>query len=141
MEMDMEDVRRPLPRPTLDSEPYWRAARNRELHLQRCRACGSYRFYPSSVCWDCLSPEFDWLRVSGRGTVYSHTTVHRPPSDAFAADVPYVIALIALEEGPCLMSNVVECPPEAVRIGMPVKVAFRPMSPEITLPVFTPAGG
>ncbi len=131
---------RPVPRPTPDSQPYWDACTRHELQLQRCRSCGSFRFYPSPVCWDCMSLEYDWTRVSGLGEVYSFTIVHRPPQQAFAADVPYVVALVVLAEGPCMMSNVVGCPVEAVHIGMPVRVAFQDIAPGATLPVFTPRG-
>ena len=85
-----------------------------------------------------MSQEYDWTRVSGLGTVYSFTVVHRPPAEAFAAAVPYVIALIVLAEGPCMMSNVVSCPVEDVYIGMPVRVAFQDIGQGTTLPVFTP---
>jgi len=82
--------------------------------------------------------EYDWVRTSGLGTVYSFTIVHRPPVEAFASDVPYVIALVVLAEGPCMMSNVVNCPSGEVYIGMAVRVAFRSVSPGMTLPVFEP---
>lgn len=134
----MNATQRPRPRPTLDSKPYWDACARHELQLQRCRACQSFRFYPSPVCWDCMSQEYDWTRVSGLGTVYSFTVVHRPPEEAFAADVPYVIALIVLREGPCMMSNIVSCPVDDVYIGMPVRVAFQDIGAGTTLPVFTP---
>jgi len=129
---------RPRPRPTLDSEPYWHACARHELQLQRCRTCQSFRFYPSPVCWDCMSQQYDWTRVSGLGTVYSFTVVHRPPQEAFAADVPYVVALVVLAEGPCMMSNVVSCPVDDVYIGMPVRVAFQDIGPGTSLPVFEP---
>jgi len=86
-----------------------------------------------------MSQEYDWTRVSGLGTVYSFTVVHRPPEKAFSAEVPYVIALVVLAEGPCMMSNVVNCPQEAVHIGMAVQVAFRDLTSDVSLPVFEPS--
>ena len=80
----------------------------------------------------------EWTAVSGRGTLYSFTVVHRAPSTAFAAEVPYVVAVVELDEGVRLMSNLIRCAPDAVRIGMPLKVAFRKLSDSVTLPVFEP---
>lgn len=131
---------RPLPVPDQDTQPYWEAARRHELLIQRCLACGEHYFYPRPHCPHCLSNRTEWVRASGRGTVYAFTVVHRPPSPAFADRVPYVVALIDLAEGPRLMSNVVGCAPDAVHCGMAVEVAFEDVTPDIALPVFRPAG-
>lgn len=131
----------PLPKPDKDSAAYWEAARRHELVMQRCAHCYRFRFYPRSVCPYCLSDEFQWQRVSGRGVIHSFTVVHRPPHPAFRDRVPYVLALIKLEEGIQMMSNVVDCDPTMVRIGMPVEVTFDDITPEITLPKFRPAPG
>jgi len=133
----MKSPRR-LPRPTLDSKQYWEACARHELQLQRCRSCASFRFYPSPVCPDCTGYEFDWVRIEGLGTVYSFTIVHRAPDDSFAKDVPYIVALVRLEQGPCMMSNIVGCSADAVYVGMPVRVAFRDAAPGVALPVFEP---
>jgi uncharacterized OB-fold protein len=129
---------RPLPAPDASTEPYWAAAREGRLVMPRCIDCGHFHFYPKTLCPACSSPRLEWTACSGRAEVYSYTVVHRAPSPAFAADVPYVVAAIALEEGPHLMSSVINCPPDAVHVGMPVRVAFRRASDEITLPVFEP---
>ena len=126
----------PLPRPDKDSEAYWDAARRHELVLQQCLECNRFRFYPRSVCPNCLSEKFEWRRVRGRGVIYSFTIVHRPPTPAFRDQVPYVLALIELEEGVRMMSNVVECEPTSVRIGMTVEVTFHDITSEMTLPKF-----
>lgn len=126
----------PLPKPDRDSEAYWEAARRHELVLQQCLECNRFRFYPRLVCPNCLSDKFEWKRASGRGVIYSFTVVHRPPTPAFRDRVPYVLALIDLEEGVRMMSNVIECAPNAVRIGMPVEVTFDQVTDEITLPRF-----
>jgi hypothetical protein len=105
--------------------------------VQRCGACGGYVFIPQPVCTHCQSGELEWVRSSGRGTLYSYTTVHRPQRPEFA--VPYTVAIVELEEGFFMLTNLVDCPPEQMRIGMPVEVSFRPMSDEITLPMFRPA--
>jgi hypothetical protein len=128
----------PLPKPDQDSAEYWAAARRHELVLQQCSACGRFRFYPRAVCPHCLSEKFEWRPSSGRGRIYSFTVIHRPPSPAFRDRVPYVLALVELEEGVRMMSNVVGCDPQAVEIGLRVEVTFEDLTPEITLPVFKP---
>lgn len=137
--MSQATGQRPLPVPDHDTRPYWEAARRHELLIQRCRACGQHYFYPRSHCPHCLSDQTEWLRASGRGTVYSFTVTHRAPHPGFADRVPYTVALIELAEGPRIMSNVVGCPPDDVRIGMPVEVDFEDVTPEVSLPVFRPA--
>ncbi|SRR6266487_227718 len=126
----------PLPKPDKDSQTYWDAARRHELVLQRCGECNRFRFYPRLICPYCLSYQFEWRRASGRGAIYSFTVIHRPPSPAFRDRVPYVLALIDLEEGVRMMSNVVDCDPRAVGIGMAVEVTFDDITEEITLPKF-----
>jgi uncharacterized protein len=105
-----------------------------ELRLQRCAHCGAYQFYPRVICAGCLGRELDWVPAIGRGRVRSFTVVRRAISPAYEA--PYVVALIALEEGPTLMSHVVDCAPEDVRVGAPVHVAFEAWSATVSLPVF-----
>lgn len=126
-----------LPQPTPVSAPYWQAAREGRLVVQRCTACGHLQLYPRSLCTRCSGERLDWLDASGRGHVKTFTVIRRAVSAAYEPDVPYVVALIALEEGPTLMSNVVGCPPESVRIGAPVRVRFDVWTPEVTVPVFT----
>jgi hypothetical protein len=126
----------PLPRPTALSRPHWDGCREGVLRVQRCRDCGHFVFIPQPLCTRCQSDALDWTASSGRGVVYSYSVVHRPPRPAFA--VPYVVAIVELEEGWHMLTNVVECRPEDVRVGLPVEVAFRRMSDEITLPCFRP---
>ena len=106
--------------------------------MPRCNDCGKYHFYPHPLCPHCSSAKLEWVEVSGRGKLYSYTVVHRAPSKAFADEVPYVVAVVELEEGPRLMSNLKGCAPEAAKIGMSLKVAFRKLSESVTLPVFEP---
>ena len=134
----MAEYHKPVPVPTGESQPYWAGCKRHELLLQRCRACGHIQFYPRAVCTGCLSQDLDWTKASGRGSVYSYSVVYRAPSKVFAADAPYTTAIIELEEGVRMMSNVVGCPPEEVRIGMPVEVIFEDVSEEIALPKFRP---
>jgi uncharacterized OB-fold protein len=135
----MADTAKPIPVPNEDSRKFWDACRENKLLLQQCKACGHVRFYPRILCTECGSTETTWIELSGRGNVYSHTTIHRAPSAAFKADVPYVLALVSLEEGGRMMTNIVGCKPEQVAIDMPVKVIFEKYSDEIYVPKFEPA--
>lgn len=140
-EVEMGSYEGPLPKPDKDSEVYWQAARRHELLLQQCSDCERFRFYPRSVCPHCLSDKFRWRPSSGRGRVYSFTIIHRAPTPAFRDQVPYVLALIDLDEGVRMMSNVIDCDPGVVRIGLRVEVIFADVTPEISLPKFKPSGG
>ena len=131
-----EQAKMPLPRPTALSRPHWEGCRVGMLRVQRCRDCGQYVFIPQPLCTRCQSEALEWVTSSGRGTVYSYTVVHRPPRPAFA--VPYVVAVVELEEGWHMLTNLVDCMPAAVRVGLPVEVTFRAMSDAITLPYFRP---
>lgn len=135
-----EDYKAPLPAATPDSAPFWEAARRHELRLQRCRGCAQAYFYPRNVCPHCLSADVEWFTASGRGRLHSFTVVHRglkyPP-----LPTPYVLALIELDEGPRLMSNLVGIDPDPARIrcDMPVVVEWADVTAEATLPRFRPA--
>ena len=130
-----------LPRPTPESAPFWQGCRDHKLLLQYCTACGTHQFYPRIICANCMSQQLEWREASGRGTVETYTIVTRAVSDAYAADVPYVIALITLEEGPRMMSNVIGCDVESVKCGVAVEVVFEQWSAEITMPKFRPVAG
>jgi uncharacterized protein len=130
---------RPLPSPNALTEPYWQAAHQRELKLPRCEACAKFHFYPRSTCPHCGSSKLAWQAVSGKGEVYSFTVVHRAPSKGFAEQVPYAVAVIALAEGPHLMTRLTQVQVDAVTIGMRVEVDFERQDEETTLPVFRPA--
>jgi len=132
-------AQKPIPRPYQDSQAYWDAAKEKRLLLQHCRDCGKPQFYPRGVCSHCLGSALDWVEASGRGKVHTFTVCHRAPHPGFAADLPFVIAVIELDEGVRMMSNIVGCDPKTVRIDMPVKVVFEAATPEITMPKFEPA--
>ena len=131
--------KKPLPRIDEETRGYWEACARHELYVQRCRNCGTKRFYARAVCPKCLSSDTEWLRASGRGTVYSFTVTHQNQAPGFREELPYVLAYVELAEGPRMMTNIVGCAPDAVRIGMPVEVVFEDVTPEITLPRFRPA--
>lgn len=128
----------PLPTPTPLSRPHWDGCREGVLRVQRCGSCGSHVFIPRPVCTSCLSTELEWVESSGRGTLYSYTTVHRPQRPEF--EVPYTVVIVELEEGFHMLSNLIDAPTGGIEIGMPLEVCFREMTEEITLPLFRPAG-
>jgi uncharacterized OB-fold protein len=129
---------KPLPQSTPAMAPFWEAARRHELVVQRCRACGARRFPARELCSGCLSREADWEPVSGRGTVFSVAVVHHALHPGFAAEVPYAVVVVELEEGPRMISNLLGVAPGDIRIGLPVEVVFEEVTPEITLPKFRP---
>ena len=131
--------RKPLPRIDEESRGWWEALARHELYFQRCRGCGTDRLYPRALCPACLSSATEWVRASGRGTVYTFTVTRQNQAPGFREELPYVLAIVELEEGPRLMTNVIGCAPDAVRIGMPVEVVFDDVTPEVTLPKFAPA--
>ena len=130
---------KPLPQPTPISQPFWDAANERRLSIQRCVACERYVFYPRPLCPHCGGAELVWTDVSGRGSLYSYTIARRPTMRAFLADVPYVIAIVELEEGPRMTTHIVDCEPEAVTIGMAVEATFEDVTDEVALVKFRPA--
>ena len=132
---------KPLPVPTNPelSKPFWDAAKRHELVVPRCKRCSNLHFYPRELCPICLSSDLEWVPISGRGRVYSFTVVYQPANRAFAQETPYVFAMIQLDEGPRLISNVVEVPVEDVKVDMPVVVVFDDVTPEVTLVKFKPA--
>ena len=126
-----------IPRIRPESERFWESCRLHAMELQRCRACNAFRYYPAPICPRCWSLEADWTPVSGNGVVYSYSWVHRP-APGFRDLVPYAYALVELEEGPVLPTNVVETTPDELRIGMDVAVDYLDLTDRISLPVFVP---
>ena len=128
----------PLPVPNADNAGFWEGCRNHELRLQRCAGCGAYRHHPRPMCPQCNSFEYEWARVSGHGVLYSFTIAHGPTLPVFQERAPYNVAVIELDEGPYLVSNIVNCVDAELRIGMPVEVTFEDIDDDITLPKFQP---
>jgi uncharacterized OB-fold protein len=131
---------RPLPRINRDSATYWESARAHELKLQRCNDCGKLRFYPSLSCHYCGSLDAEWTTVNGEGEVYTYSVVYRAPGAPFADLLPLVVAMVTLDEGPTMMSNVVGVDPSEVKIGMRVRLTYEDVNDACTLPVFVPIG-
>jgi len=134
----MTEYAKPIPFPDNVTGTFWEATKNNKLLIQRCGDCGAHQFFPQSYCRNCLGENVDWIEASGKGKVYTFTIVNRPPTVRFQEDVPYVVALIELEEGVRMMSNVVGIDPDDVRVDMPVEVVFDEITSTISLPKFRP---
>ena len=128
----MADRRMPAPPLTPESAPFQDAAAEGRFMLRRCTACGRAHWYPRAVCPFCFG-ETAWEQASGRGTVYSWSVMRR-------ADPPFSIAYVTLEEGPTMMTSLVDCDLDALRIGMAVEVVFKPAEGGAAVPCFRPAG-
>lgn len=134
----MNPYSKPLPEMLSETAGFWEATTRGELVIQKCLDCGALIYFPRMICPHCLSRNLGWKRASGRGTIHSYTIMHRVLYDSFADDVPYVYAIIDLEEGVRMTSNVINIAPEAVHVGLPVKVTFIPANADIAIPVFEP---
>ena len=124
----------PAPHVNPETEAFWAAAEERRFMVRGCRACGRVHWYPRAVCPFCASEDTEWRPASGLGTVYSFSPVRQ-------ASEPYVIAYVTLDEGATMLTNIVGCPPDDVRIGQRVSVLFHPTVDGPPVPVFQPHDG
>ena len=136
--MDTPDYLKPIPVPSKETRPFWEATRAKKLVMPRCTSCGTFRFPVSRHCRACGKEGHEWVEVSGRGKIFTFVTYHRHYHPGFANELPYVVGLVELEEGPRIISNIVGVAPEAVRCDMPVAVRFEPITADIALPKFAP---
>ena len=125
----------PVPAIDPDSTPYWAALDQHRLILKRCGACGKAHFYPRELCPYCHADDLTWVEASGRGAIYSFTVCRRPAGPAFAAEIPYVVALVDLAEGPRMMTRILG-DPAAVAIGRAVRVRFERQNETLVFPFF-----
>lgn len=136
------NLKKPLPAITTEAKPFWDAAAQQKLVMQRCRDCRAWVWTPRPACNECGSGHLDWTPMSGTGSIYSFTVIRqiagRAASKAFEPDVPYVVAWVDLDEGPRMITNIVGCDVDDVKLGMKVTVQFEQASPEIWLPKFRP---
>jgi uncharacterized OB-fold protein len=130
----MAGQKRAIPPPVITAEtrPYWEGAAAGQLLIKHCTACGEFHHYPRSICPFCGSDRTEWRQASGRGTVYSFSVMRR-------AAEPYAIAYVTLEEGVTLMTNIVDCDLDQIRIGQAVRVVFKPSDGGPAVPMFAPA--
>jgi len=136
----MPEWNKPLPTISGETKPYWDNCRRGRLLIQKCDSCGEYQFYPRGICANCWSNDIQWITSSGKGTVWTFTVTYQNGTPGFAEDVPYVLALVELEEGVRMFTNIVECDPRSVTIGMPVEVTFIQATNQISVQYFKPVG-
>ena len=129
-----------IPNPDFETQPFWDAAREHRLLIQRCDECGRHQFYPRPFCAKCWSADIAWVEASGRARLYSYSIVHQNDLPPFPERVPYVAAVVDLDEGPRMLSNVVDCPHDEIDVGMALEVEYRELNDDITIPVFHRAG-
>lgn len=123
---------------TPTAQTYWDAARREELQIQECTACSRRQFYPRELCHHCWSKDLKWIVCSGKAIIHSFTVCHVAPHPDFVDQLPLVIAIVDLEEGVRMTTNIVECDPAAVRIDMPVEAVFDHVTETATLVKFRP---
>jgi uncharacterized OB-fold protein len=128
---------RPEPRPTAETAAYWHAAREERLTVQRCHDCGRHQFYPRAFCTACLSEHLEWVDAAGTGSIYTFTICRVPAHPSMTDKVPYAVAVIELDEGIRMLTNIVDCPIERIRVGARVELRFERISADTVLPQFT----
>lgn len=134
----MTEWQKPVPPMDPESKPFWEACRRHELYIQQCTVCHQHYYYPRNICPHCLSSEVEWVKLSGRGQIYTYTVTYQHGGAGFRDNLPFVMAYVELDGtgGVRMLTNVVDCDPEAVRIGLPVEVTFVDVDAERAIPMF-----
>lgn len=133
------DYDKPLPKLNADSRPFWSGCKEHQLRFQKCNNCGHVRWPASIICPMCYSYDTDWIVASGRGKVFTFVVYHKAYHPGFQSDLPYVVAIVELEEGPHIFTNITACSPDQVRCDMPVEVTWEDITEEFSLPKFQPS--
>lgn len=134
----MSDIPAVLPRYSPEAEPFWEGLRNGKVRIQRCNECDSYQFYPRPICVKCWSKDIVWDTIDATGVVYSYTVPSFAPHPSFKARLPYIVALVDLDVGVRMMTNIVDCDPDEVTIGMSVEPAITSIEAGHALLYFKP---
>jgi len=129
---------KPLPHPNPDTRAFWESCRNHRLTFQQCTGCGHVRWPAAIICPQCHSASYERVVSCGRGTVFSYVVYHQALHPAYQDEVPYVVAVVQLEEGPRFLTNIVGCEPDAVACDMPVELLWEDITEEFSLPKFQP---
>jgi len=132
----MSTQQRPLPQTTVITQPFWDACAEKKLVIQQCNECGNKQFYPRILCLQCASDDLQWLQCSGKGLIYSYTVNHRAPHAYFKEKLPYVVAVVTLDEGVRMLANIFNFDREKLAINAAVKVVFENTEQGFTLPEF-----
>ncbi|MDA0339741.1 MAG: Zn-ribbon domain-containing OB-fold protein [Proteobacteria bacterium] len=125
-----------LPRPTPETQAYWDAAKEHRLLIQQCGDCSTHQFYPRPHCTHCGSGNMNWVEADGRATIVSFSVINRPVSKVYADPNSSILALVRLQEGPLMMTNIIDCDPADLAIGDAVTVVFEDWTDEISMPKF-----
>ena len=136
--MTTTEYTKPLPRPQALDMPYWEGLKKHELRMQKCSDCGHIWFPPAFGCPKCLSTKYEWAKLSGKGKVWSWSIFHQVYYKSFAPEVPYNVIQVQVEEGPIMISNMVECKNEDIKCDMRVEIVFDHVTEAVTLPKFKP---
>jgi len=131
--MTMKERKLPAPVATPEGEAFWKAAAEGKFLVKRCTDCGKVHWYPRAICPFCFSDRTEWIAGSGKGTIYTYSVMRRAPE-------PYAIAYVTLDEGPTMMTNIVDCDLDSIRIGQKVRLVFKPTDGGPPMPMFTPVG-
>ncbi|MEW6663999.1 MAG: Zn-ribbon domain-containing OB-fold protein [Thermodesulfobacteriota bacterium] len=134
----MEENTKPLPRVNQDNREFWRGCKQHELRFQQCKDCGHVRWPASMVCPECLSRSTQWIVSSGKGKVYTFAVYHVAFHPGFKDELPYVVADVELNEGPRLVTQIVDCPHDQIVCDMPMVVKWDDITEEFSLPKFRP---
>ena len=134
----MEGYKKPLPCVDDDTREFWKGCKAHELRFQKCKECGHVRWPASLICPSCHSKDTTWLAASGKGKVFTFAVYHVAFHPGFKDALPYIVADVELEEGPRLVTNIIDCPVEKVKCDLPVVVAWHDINDEFTLPKFRP---
>ena len=129
--MQSQDRKLQAPQPNVETAAFWKAAEEGRLMIGKCNACGKVHYYPRTICPFCFSDRTELQQTSGNGTIYTYSVMRRAP-------VPYAIAYVTLSEGPTMMTNIVDCDLDAIRIGQQVRLVFKPSDGGPPVPMFTP---
>ncbi len=136
-----QGYKKPVPSPQGESDHYWQKAKEGELWLRKCNACGNAYFYPRDISPCCFSRDTTWIQASGKATLFTYGIVQRAPHPGFVEEVPFVTAIVELEEGPTMPTNIVidDPTPEKLQVGMALEVVFEDITDTIARPKFKPA--
>ncbi len=137
----MSDYIKPLPVPSKWSQPFWDGAKQHKLLLKKCAKCGHIDHPPYLYCTECSAEQYKWVEASGRGMIYAFTTTLIGAPLPFTEDIPYTIAMVDLDEGPRMLTTIVDAEPAELKIGMKVEVVFDNVTEEIAIPRFRPWKG
>ena len=131
---------KPVPRPLHPNltKEFWEGTKRREINIPRCKNCGRFFWYPREECPFCLEQDWEWHNATGKGHLYTYTVVRQPQDPAFYDDVPYIFAIVQLDEGIRIVSNVIDCPLDQVKVDMPLEVVFEDITSDWTLYKFRP---